>query len=167
VEAWARVDVADAQLAIVGPDMPGHALDAGAEARRVVAARGLADAVRFVGPTDDPAFALGAADLFVQPSHYEAFGLSALEALASGLPVVATEVGGLPDFVRNGVNGALAPPQAPERLAQILSGLLKSPERVSRLAAGARRTAVAEFSEEIVASRFARLLEVLAAPRAS
>ena len=70
---------------------------------------GVAADVRFLGKTDAVAPLLAAADLYVFPSESESFGLSALEALASGVPVVGARVGGVPEVVNDGVTGALLP----------------------------------------------------------
>ena len=90
---------------MAGPDMTGHAWDAGAPGRAFVAQHGLEASVRFIGPLSDVAPMIQAADLVVQPSHFEALGLSAIEALACGVPLVASAVGGLLDFVVDGDNG--------------------------------------------------------------
>jgi N-acetyl-alpha-D-glucosaminyl L-malate synthase BshA len=70
----------------------------------------LTDSVRFLGKIDDIVPLLSVADLMLMPSNAESFGLAALEALASGVPVIATDVGGFPEFIRNGVDGFLLPP---------------------------------------------------------
>ena len=94
LEAWRLLQPSDALLVMAGPDMTGHAWDAGAPGRAFVEQHGLGDRVRFVGPLADVAPMIKAADLVVQPSHFEALGLSAIEALACGVPLVASAVGG-------------------------------------------------------------------------
>ena len=121
LEAWRLLQPSDALLVMAGPDMTGHAWDAGAPGRAFVAQHGLGRPVRFVGPLADVAPMIKAADLVVQPSHFEALGLSAIEALACGVPLVASAVGGLLDFVVDGENGRLCPPQDPPALAACLA----------------------------------------------
>jgi glycosyltransferase involved in cell wall biosynthesis len=143
--------------------MPGHALDVGSEARRFVEAHGLEDRVRFAGPTDDPVPYLSAADVFVLPSHYEAFGLAALEAMSCGVPVVASDVGGLRDFVRPGQTGVLVPPHDAASLAGALDSLLMDEARRGILGRQARDLVEAEFSEEVIGARYVELLTRLTA----
>jgi glycosyltransferase involved in cell wall biosynthesis len=70
---------------------------------------GVASQVQFLGERDDVAQILAASDAFVLSSHSEGIPLSVLEAMAAGLPVIATSVGGLPEVVRNGIEGLLVP----------------------------------------------------------
>src|SRR5207247_1768501 len=84
-----------------------------AEARRL----GIGDRVVFLGLRRDVPMVLAALDLFVQPSIYEGFGLSLLEAMAAGLPVVASRVGGIPELIEDGRTGLLVPPQDSMALA--------------------------------------------------
>lgn len=92
-------------LLVVGGDS-----DSIRSATAVAARLGVADRVLFVGPQPDVVPFLHASDLFVLPSSYESSGLVFLEALACGLPVVATRVGVAADIVRDGDNGFLVPP---------------------------------------------------------
>lgn len=91
--------------------------------------RNLSAKVRFLGERQDIPLVLQALDLYVQPSLSEGFGLSALEAMATGLPVVATRSGGLPEVVREGVTGDLVPPGDATLLARSLHSLLEDPAR--------------------------------------
>ncbi len=100
-----------------------------AELERKVQERGLTAQVRFLGERQDVPLVLQALDLYVQPSLSEGFGLSVLEAMATGLPVVATHSGGLPEVVQDGVTGDLVPPGDATRLAQRILALLEEPER--------------------------------------
>ena len=157
VEAWKAVQPANATLLLAGPDMPGSPWDAGPGARAFVEKNGLANSVRFLGATDDVAAVLQTADIAVQPSHFEALGLAAIEALACGVPVVASRVGGLPDFIRDGENGWLVPPKDPTALSAALRSLITDHAARMRMASIAR-TSVADYDERTV---FARMVDVL------
>lgn len=150
-----------AQLLVAGPDMPGHAWNMGDNSRAFVAQHRLEASVTFLGPLRDVAPLYQAADVAVVPSHFEALGLSALEALACGTPVVASAVGGLLDFMRDGVNGALCPPRDSTTLAVKLSLLLANAELRGGLAAEARATVVRTYSEQVVLTRFLAVLRAL------
>ncbi|MFC7482698.1 glycosyltransferase [Luedemannella flava] len=100
---------------------------------------GIGDSVRFLPPLprDRLVDLYHAADLVAVPSHNESFGLVALEAQASGTPVVAAAVGGLPTAVRDGVSGALVHGHDPDLWAKVLGDLLAAPRLRAELAAGA------------------------------
>jgi glycosyltransferase involved in cell wall biosynthesis len=109
---------------------------------------GVSDSVRWLGHLDDPAayrHVFRRARLFVLPSEYEAFGLVLLEAMASGIPIVATAVGGVPEVLEDGRAGALVPYGDPAALADAIRGLVRDRDRARALARrGAER--VREFS---------------------
>ncbi len=163
LEAWQLLQPSDALLVIAGPDMTGHAWDAGKPGRSFVERHGLGQHVRFVGPLADVAPMIQASDLVVQPSHFEALGLSAIEALACGVPLVASAVGGLLDFVVDGDNGRLAPAQDPPALAARIGPLLTDAPARARLAARARASVLHEYDELTVFGRMSTLFERLAA----
>ncbi|MCU1346526.1 MAG: putative glycosyl transferase [Acidimicrobiia bacterium] len=103
----------------------------------------VADRVHFAGGLDrDAAAALvRSADVVVCPPWFEPFGIVALEAMACGVPVVATEVGGLVDTVVHGDTGILVPPRRPDLLGAAMKDLLDDPAQRERLArAGTRRS---------------------------
>jgi glycosyltransferase involved in cell wall biosynthesis len=162
VDAWTAVSHPRAVLLVVGPDMTGHPWDVGADARRIVAERGLADRVIFHGASADPAPLFRAADIFIQPSHFEAFGISAIEAMASGLAVVASRVGGMLDFVEDEANGLLATPKDPQDFARQIRRVLDDEALRSRLAAAARETAVSRFDEARLFDKYAALVSEMA-----
>lgn len=116
-----------------GPDRP--------EAADQVASLGLADRVVFLGKQDSVAELLACADLFLLPSESESFGLSALEAMSSGVPVVATSVGGLEEVVEEGVAGFLRPVGDVEAMAAAAITLLGDDATWKRYSADARRVA--------------------------
>ena len=100
---------------------------------------------------------LQTADIAVQPSHFEALGLAAIEALACGVPVVASRVGGLPDFIRDGENGRMVPPKDPAALSAALRSLITDHAARMRMASIACAS-VADYDERTV---FARMVDVL------
>jgi glycosyltransferase involved in cell wall biosynthesis len=166
LEAWAGLQQPNAYLILVGPDMPGHPWDAGAEGRAFVARRGLDSQVRFAGAQrpDQVALWLRSADLAVHPSRFEAFGIAALEALATGLPVIASDVGGLRDLVEDGVNGLRVPSGNVAALRETLRRMVTDQALRRRLAAAAVASARA-FDEQVVLGQFADLLDRLAGER--
>lgn len=113
-----------------------------AQARRL----GLASRVHFTGWRDDVADVLALADVFVLPSESEGFGRVLVEAMAMGRPVVATEVGGVPDVVVAGETGLLVRPTDPVALADAVQALLADPARAARLGAAGRARAESTFS---------------------
>ena len=101
--------------------------------------------VRFTGFVPHAAVpaVLAHVDLLVLPSLYEDLSSALIEAMAAGLPVVATGVGGTADLVQDGVNGLLVPPGDPAALAAAISRVLADPAAAARLSAAGRRTAAA------------------------
>ena len=137
----------------------------GAEAARLMAIRdrlGLADSVRFVGAQEQrtlPYF-YAAADVCVAPSFYESFGMVAIEAMACGLPVIASRAGGLQFTVQDGRNGLLVPPGDSVALAAALQQLLTDADLRARFSAEGQRSAGA-YSWGRVAERMTEVYEAL------
>ena len=161
--AWNLVRPANAVLLVAGPDMVDHPWNEGPAARAYVEQQGLGASVRFLGSIADVAPLLRAADVVVQPSHFEAQGLSAVEALATGVPVIASGVGGLLDFVIDGDNGKLCPPRDPEALAAAIRTMVTDDAFRRHTTAEARASVLEQYDEQTVFSRFADLLRQLAA----
>jgi N-acetyl-alpha-D-glucosaminyl L-malate synthase BshA len=133
------------------------------EARRL----GVENRTVFLGKQDTVAELLGCADLFLLPSESESFGLAALEAMASGVPVVATRVGGLPEVVVDGVTGYLAPVGATEEMAHAAIRILRDPVRAKEMGRAAREIATERFGVDIVVPQYeAYYRRVLGAPAA-
>jgi len=129
IRAFARVRsrLPDACLLLVGSG-PDAALLA-----RVAVECGCADAVHFAGERADVAEYIQAMDVFAFPTLTEGFGLALAEAMACGVPVVASAVGGVPELVRDGVSGLLVPPADPDALAAAILRILEAPELAKRL----------------------------------
>jgi glycosyltransferase involved in cell wall biosynthesis len=104
--------------------------------------RGVAEALHLIGVTAGPMPLLAGADVFLSASWAESFPYNVLEAMAAGLPVVATDVGGTAEAVADGVTGLVVPPRDPSGLAAALAELLADPDRRAGLGeAGHRRVA--------------------------
>jgi glycosyltransferase involved in cell wall biosynthesis len=132
----------------------------------VAAAEGVTDRVTFVGArgrSELRAF-YGAADVFVTTPWYEPFGITPLEAMACGKPVIGSAVGGIKYTVRDGQTGFLVPPRDPAALADRLAVLARDRALRQRMGHRARLRAVANFTWARVAEQVARVYAELAAP---
>jgi glycosyltransferase involved in cell wall biosynthesis len=96
-------------------------------------------------------------DIFVLPSHAEGFPNAVLEAMAVGLPVVATSVGGLPEIIESGVSGMLVPPHDASQLAVALSSLIKDPAHRRRIGEAARQRILQRFTLEHSLASYANI----------
>jgi glycosyltransferase involved in cell wall biosynthesis len=124
-----------------------------AELEELSRARGLASHVEFLGHREDIPSLLAAADAFVLPSRSEAFPNGAIEAMAAGLPVVASNVGGLRDLIQSGRTGVLVPPGNPEALAGALQSLIDNPAGAEAIGRAARHEVQQRYSfERMIAS---------------
>jgi teichuronic acid biosynthesis glycosyltransferase TuaC len=146
IEAFSRVreQIPDAYLVVVGdgPHLP--ALN------HLVAERGLTSCTRLPGqrPHEEIPQWMEACDLFVLPSHNEGLGNVVLEAMACARPVVATDVGGIPELVSNGITGMLVPKQNVNELAQAIACLLSDQRLRERMGKAGRDRVAREFSWE-------------------
>ncbi|HUF29292.1 MAG TPA: N-acetyl-alpha-D-glucosaminyl L-malate synthase BshA [Gemmatimonadaceae bacterium] len=111
----------------------------------------------FLGKLDAVAPLLANADCFLLPSENESFGLSALEALACGVPVVASNIGGLPEVVRDGVTGSLRAPGDVEGMANAAISMLGDPERWQAMSDAAAADARARFALADVVAQYEAL----------
>ena len=138
---------------IVGDGPQRRALEALADAR------GLATHMEFLGHREDVPRLLASADAFVLPSRSEAFPNSAIEAMAAGLPVVASAVGGLLDLIDHGRTGLLVPPTDPEGLAAALRSLIDDPARAASIGEAARAEVHQRYSFDRMIASFEDLYE--------
>jgi len=130
-----------------------------ASAQALARRLGLADRVRFLGRQDRIEELTGIADVFLLPSELESFGLSALEAMACGVPVVGSDAGGLPEVVKHTETGFLLPVGDIEGMAARSIEILKDDEHWRALGAAARRRAAALFGAEQVVAEYERFYE--------
>ena len=114
--------------------------------KRPRSVRAVAGRVVFTGRRDDVSALTSDLTLAVLPSIREAQGISLLEAMARGVPVVASAVGGIPEVVTDGVDGRLVPPGDSDALADAIVELLRDHELRLRLGEAGRRTVVDRFS---------------------
>jgi glycosyltransferase involved in cell wall biosynthesis len=126
---------------------------------------GLNPRVRFTGWRDDVPELLALCTVFVLPSLAEHFGRVLIEAMAMGKAVVATDAGGVPEIVRNGVTGILVPPGDPAAMATALANLLQEPTRAGIMGTAGRERAVAHFSVAAHAGKTMKLYEGVLANR--
>jgi glycosyltransferase involved in cell wall biosynthesis len=115
---------------------------------------GVLHAFTFLGHRDDVGARLAEADVFVLPSRSEAFPNAVLEAMAAGLPIVASGVGGILELIDSGRTGLLVPPGEPRALAEALCRLIADPELAARLGVAARDEARAHYSFERMVTSF-------------
>jgi glycosyltransferase involved in cell wall biosynthesis len=138
--AQVRRSIPGVRLVVVGEGRERRKLE------RQVMAEGIEDCVHFAGLQHNVPQWLSLADIFVQPSLIEADPLALHEAMAMGLPVVATDSGGVPELLEYGSAGVLVPPADPRGLARALERLAANPSEVAVLGQSARRSAVEKFN---------------------
>lgn len=122
---------------------------------------GIRDAITFTGNRSDIADLLAAMDLFVLSSHWEGLPIAALEAMAAGLPVVATAVGGTPGVVLDGKTGLLVPPSDPPALAGALQQLLSDPQQARTMGQAGRRRVEEQYTQQRMVERMEALYQEL------
>jgi N-acetyl-alpha-D-glucosaminyl L-malate synthase BshA len=139
-----------ARLLIVGegPDLE--------KAVQLAAELQLTPYIEMVGEAQDVVALLSVADLFLLPSLQESFGLSALEAMACGVPVIASRVGGLPEVVDHGVTGFLYPPAAVEEMSASAIDLLRDDRRRGEMGEAGVRIARERFSADRIVPLYER-----------
>ncbi len=140
----------DARLIVAGsgPEEP--------RLRRYAQALGIAPRVCFVGPIfgNDKVKLLFGADVMVLPSYSEGLPYALLEAMAAGVPVIATPVGAIPDVVSHGIHGYFVPPRDGKAIAEALAMLSGDREKIAWMSRACRRRVRAAFSIERLAQEF-------------
>lgn len=133
--------------------------------RDVARELGVADKVTFMGETPEVERVLSCSDLFLLPSETESFGLAALEAMACGVPVIATKVGGLPEVVSDRETGFLFEPGDIDGMANSAIELLGDGRALARMGEAARRRALEHFTPEQIVPRYEAFYEKVLALR--
>ena len=157
LDAWQRVAsaVADATLLVVGKGPQEEAL------RRQAARLDLSGRVIFVGERPDVLPYLHASELFVFPSRFEGLPNALLEAMACGLPCVASRIGAHAELITDGADGVLVDPRDPNRLAEAMLRVLRNTDEAARLGRAARHTIERGYAMPAVAGRYEALYEEL------
>lgn len=160
VDLFRRVrEVMPARLVLIGdgPDLPGALL--------TLDSLGLGEHVTTLGSIQDVEHVLAQLDAFLLPSQTESFGLAALEAMACGVPCVVSDAGGLPEVIRNGVEGYTVPVGATADMAARVLDLLQDPELQARMGAAARKAAVERFALDSIIDRYEALYREVSGQR--
>jgi N-acetyl-alpha-D-glucosaminyl L-malate synthase BshA len=126
---------------------------------------GLSDRVSAPGLVEDLAAVLPVGDLMLLPSRHESFGLVALEAMACGVPVIATDQGGTDEFIDDGVNGYLRHPDDTDGMVAAARAVLSDPAHHRQLREEARRDAVESFGARCVLKQYVELYDRVLASR--
>ena len=153
-------------LALIKEQHPAQALIVGAgrrqtEIQQLAETLGLSQVVHFLGDRRDIPDLLAAMDVFVLPSHSEGVSLALLEAMAAGLPVIVSRVGGLPEVVRHEENGLLTPVGDAAALARCLTRVLKDPAWAKTLGDQARQDIQFHYSLDRLARKVNEIYEEL------
>jgi len=153
--AAAMRGIADVELWVVGERLDS---DRGDDMRKLLLDAGLGDRLRLLGYRDDVAAVLAAADIFVLPSYFEGLPMSVIEAMLSGLPVIASDIAGPREQVVSEVTGLLVPPRQVAPLAAALSRLVGDPALRAAMGEAGRARAAALYDETRVVQRTLDLL---------
>ena len=132
-----------------------------AEATAVLQSAGLGERTWLPGARDDIPGLMRGMSVFALPSLNEGISNTVLEAMASGLPVVATEVGGNPELIQSGRTGELVPADDVEAFSKALARYAADTDRRHRHGEAARQRAVSEFSLDVMVDRYAGLYDSL------
>jgi len=151
-------------FALVRKEIPAKLLMIGdgpdrATAEWMVHQNGLASAVTFLGKQSQVQELLNCADLMLLPSDLESFGLAVLEAMACGVPAVCSRVGGVPEVVRDGVEGYLVTPRDTKTMAARALEILTDPGRQERMGKAARERALSQFCSTRIIPLYEKLYE--------
>ena len=149
VQVFARIaEAIPAKLMLIG-DGPDRST-----AEYLARKLGVSDRIHFLGKQDNVNEFLPNADLMLMPSEMESFGLAALEAMACRVPAIATQVGGVPELINDGVNGLLFDVGDVEAMAMAAIDLLQDQPRLDAMSAAARKTAQDHFCATTIIAKY-------------
>ncbi|HEX3032106.1 MAG TPA: N-acetyl-alpha-D-glucosaminyl L-malate synthase BshA [Bacillota bacterium] len=149
IRVFAGINARVPSQLLLGGDGPDRLM-----ARQLAEQLGVSSRVHFLGKQEGVIDLLSIGDLFLLPSEKESFGLAALEAMACELPVIATNCGGLPEVVKDGITGFLTPLGAVEQMVERGVQLLTDSELYGKMAAAARQWAVSNFNSDKIVSQY-------------
>jgi glycosyltransferase involved in cell wall biosynthesis len=156
LEALSSLLSSDFKLLIAGDGSQRHALE------QLTVSYGLSEKVEFLGVRHDLSDVMCSVDCFVAPSRWEGLPMVILEAMALGLPVIASDVGGIPEVVEHELSGYLVPSGDLCHLRRQLQEVIEQPQVLESLGREARAKILAEYSIPVIAQRFASLYESIA-----
>jgi glycosyltransferase involved in cell wall biosynthesis len=160
LRVWRRIqdnDAASAHLVLVGSGQE-CTMSCEDDLREFVSRQHLSASVTFAGRVECVQDYLKAADCFVFPSETEALGLSLVEAMACGVPAIATRVGGIPTFVEEGVTGVLVPPNDEDRLYEAMTAFVDDQTQALAMTGPARLTVESRFDVDRIVTQYLNLL---------
>jgi len=162
VELWREIvrDFDDVHLVFVGAGANSFD-DCEQELKDYIREHRLEGRTTLTGGVDNVHEYLQASDLFVFPTEHEGFSLALTEALACGLPALATRVGAAPEVVEDGRSGVLVPPKEPQAMREAMQWLLRHRDQWSAMGARARQAVEERYSLDVVAEAYIRLFEDL------
>jgi glycosyltransferase involved in cell wall biosynthesis len=161
IEACAKPEPLPVELTIVGTGPHEETL------RANVDAMGIGDRVRFMGyvPNDELPELYRTMDVFVLPSETESFGLVFTEAMSCELPILASDVGGIPETVRHGIDGLLCPPGCPELLRANIEWMIENPDGRIGMGKSGRSRILERYTWNKVAKRYLDTYKAVLFPR--
>ncbi len=131
------------------------------ECEKLARELGISDKVKFLGMQTSFIELLSISDIFLLPSQSESFGLSALEAMSCGVPVVASNIGGIPEVIEHGECGYVAELGDTERMSKYVVDLLENPKKWQMFSDSARKRAIEKFESSIIVPKYMSLYEEL------
>jgi glycosyltransferase involved in cell wall biosynthesis len=157
LEAFKKLvsEFSDIQLFIVGAGPSGYRKGL----KQLADKLGISDKVVFHEECEDTSIPLSVIDIFCMPSLQEGLGLSILEAMAYGLPVIGSNVGGIYTLIKHGENGLLVPPKDKDAIAQAAKEILSDDNKAQAMAEASRMMVKKKFTLDIMADKVAALYE--------